>query len=1160
MPDSNVLLTNSTAIFWDTEAPTGAWVNGLNGGLGAYIDCMPNNLGDQQFVVDKSNFSIGNGDGTNYPATEDIDGDEVWVNGEGSVVLPPEVDRVRITNTGDGGQPGNIVRVFVTLYDDWVLSPGWNGYIDIDIDGGATPWDNTWNDYVWGVILTNGIWPGGNDQTAIPPITPNNGMPVLNSTSDFYLANYSQQTADNWNNYEAKRKQNPNAIPNCIIQQINSPVQNPVDDDLDENGVGYSWMSNDLEYTTCNIQFRIKPISTAWKISIDDFSIMTDGVQRMMINEVPYEEGFAYFSEGEDPSNGVNWWNPFYQGVESPLAVDGYYDGSYPWNPIFNSNNTNTIENCKGIGEPSSQPIENPTTILPPNEEIWDTIYSENIFPGFIEAMFGDGSSSVNGINNLGDNYNNMWPGFTGWLSQNDVNTFIGSAGALGDINNAQTEEFENCNSWDTTTGLINEGSTVKYFNTPIIFLLEGKPGYVIGNPWGEEIITNSQRDSINYEYNIDNLSMNNFYNPYSPLLAPCWTNPGICDEEDYFLYDNTPAIPRIITYHTSDYSLATKRFATTFSGENTGKRWIRTIFMEETNPGENDNNIIVTIVPNYGHVTVYQPGNEDTWTLTRVPWLDPFSGKYHLLQLNGRATPAAQGAPPPINSAFNLVSDSNSGDITVTRTSNSSMSEEVENLLQSNQKNTYSFSARIPNNELTNLATIQVDAREGEYLTEIPYLSINNIPSNLDFDINQNIQLRLSESTSNTSYTFDLMYRNNKSISILENLNIDINFRSITSQSSPLKIRNITFGNQTVNASGENRKITVYGKPGTPFELLVNSVDENLDSDGKIVNSIEESIISGRVSNSEVVISTGETLNQISETLSSAGMYSFNQTIPSTTIKSTAINGSMAASGATKIIFDDLTYVRVGDQVVMKEITSGFITVTELNPDGDNENECTVSASITAADNALVSFKRSRKYRIHVKPGTDASVSTTGSMSSWDVDIDNWSGYYSKDINQYLNPVLTLRASTSESAGVMTMNGATWNTNVPYDLTYIGRPNTMQSTIHGKTGVPTTKFTLTYLLDLVDAGRNFAYVDTVDPAPAYSSNVEFINTTETPQVDWTNTTPELNGGTRINIDNIAITAAGANTVTITANVELIKWGSSSVIMDLNLDNIVSNS
>ena len=206
-------------------------------------------------------------------------------------------------------------------------------------------------------------------------------------------------------------------------------------------------------------------------------------------------------------------------------------------------------------------------------------------------------------------------------------------------------------------------------------------------------------------------------------------------------------------------------------------------------------------------------------------------------------------------------------------------------------------------------------------------------------------------------------MYRNNKSISILENLNIDINFRSITSQSSPLKIRNITFGNQTVNASGENRKITVYGKPGTPFELLVNSVDENLDSDGKIVNSIEESIISGRVSNSEVVISTGETLNQISETLSSAGMYSFNQTIPSTTIKSTALNGSMAASGATKIIFDDLTYVRVGDQVVMKEITSGFITVTELNPDGDNENECTVSASITAADNALVSFKENTEY-----------------------------------------------------------------------------------------------------------------------------------------------------------------------------------------------------
>jgi len=67
MPD-NVLLTSQSPSIVGTEAPTGAWINETNVGLGAYIDITPNNLGSQQFVVDKSNFSIGNGDGTNYPA------------------------------------------------------------------------------------------------------------------------------------------------------------------------------------------------------------------------------------------------------------------------------------------------------------------------------------------------------------------------------------------------------------------------------------------------------------------------------------------------------------------------------------------------------------------------------------------------------------------------------------------------------------------------------------------------------------------------------------------------------------------------------------------------------------------------------------------------------------------------------------------------------------------------------------------------------------------------------------------------------------------------------------------------------------------------------------------------------------------------------------
>ena len=272
-----------------------------------------------------------------------------------------------------------------------------------------------------------------------------------------------------------------------------------------------------------------------------------------------------------------------------------------------------------------------------------------------------------------------------------------------------------------------------------------------------------------------------------------------------------------------------------------------------------------------------------------------------------------------------------------------------------------------------------------------------------------------------------------------------------------------------------------------------------------------------------------------------------------------------MAASGATKIIFDNLANVRVGDQVVMKEITTGVITVTALDPDGDNENECTVSASITAADNARVSFKRSKKYRIYIEPSTNTTISTSGNLERWTL-INDFTGYYSRDINQYLNPVLTLRASTSEAAGVFTMNAATFNTDTPYDLTYSGRPNTLQDEISGLSGSPSTNFTVTYLLDLVSGGRNFAYVDTNSPTPRFSNSISLTtaqtvsSTTSRFPTDWTNSSSSSNGGTKINIKNIAITAAGANTITLTMDVKIIKWGTQNVIMDLDLDRIVSNS
>ena len=78
----------------------------------------------------------------------------------------------------------------------------------------------------------------------------------------------------------------------------------------------------------------------------------------------------------------------------------------------------------------------------------------------------------------------------------------------------------------------------------------------------------------------------------------------------------------------------------------------IRSIFMRDTNPGENNNNIEITILP--------------------CPNFEIHSGSpsYYILQLNGKATLAGQGTMNIPEPGFDLdiISDeNNSGTITIT-------------------------------------------------------------------------------------------------------------------------------------------------------------------------------------------------------------------------------------------------------------------------------------------------------------------------------------------------------------------------------------------------------------------------------------------------------------------------------------------------------------
>ena len=83
--------------------------------------------------------------------------------------------------------------------------------------------------------------------------------------------------------------------------------------------------------------------------------------------------------------------------------------------------------------------------------------------------------------------------------------------------------------------------------------------------------------------------------------------------------------------------------------------------------------------------------------------------------------------------------------------------------------------------------------------------------------------------------------------------------------------------------------------------------------------------------------------------------------------MRATAVNGSFS-NGATKIVFDSLTDVAVGDELFTGSMTqSEPIKVTVLNPDGTNVNECSLSSGVTWVDDASVEFRRATNYNFNL-------------------------------------------------------------------------------------------------------------------------------------------------------------------------------------------------
>ena len=507
------------------------------------------------------------------------------------------------------------------------------------------------------------------------------------------------------------------------------------------------------------------------------------------------------------------------------------------------------------------------------------------------------------------------------------------------------------------------------------------------------------------------------------------------------------------------------------------------------------------------------------------------------------------------MNFSINIIDNinNNSGDVTFTPKATYRLETLTKNGGFRNEQKIYNIKGSTRSKTRITIATVKIAYNSSKaslfkrYFTKTPALKTNSnirlVLKNVEtYNVDSGNTVYRSGNYNHT-YTFDVTYLSTKSVSkqdgvVASLIYKDVNLPRYTYQGSSVsgKIDKIVYGKSVLKNSGESREITIVGYQGARIILKVK--DENgsviLDKDLKDIYPLTDS--------------NGVESNCLDITIPKSGRYSFNQNFPGITIKGTAVNGSEAASGATKVIFDDLTDIKVGDQLVLASSVRNTVTpvnVTELDPDGDNANECTLSSTFTAADNTRVIFKRSKTYSI-----------------DWYYQADPNAVITSHKLYQYKNPVLTLKGKGNSKYIITQFNGVATSLghSTDHEKGYSGIAGARSSQTKRYSHVKQS-FDFSYLLTAAGGGSSGYERFATFTLPIFNKIMDSkIAGNHGKTSDWTNSVPSKNGGTDIDIISISATDVGAETITLSGKVIINKWGMEDVTMELDFDKLSTYS
>ena len=517
-----------------------------------------------------------------------------------------------------------------------------------------------------------------------------------------------------------------------------------------------------------------------------------------------------------------------------------------------------------------------------------------------------------------------------------------------------------------------------------------------------------------------------------------------------------------------------------------------------------------------------------------------------------------------------------NNNEVEITPSSNIRVKTKTLNSGFTNEKKVFSISGRVQLNKPTNIGTLKLSAAENKRFLKSP--GINRVSSNRSISVNSYLSLSLDkvERDSNkniTAYFYNLIYTGKEKVAKLNKLKYKLSHDVTKIVSKALGISRVEFGPTKINKNGEKRKITVYGTPKAAFKLALNNILDYKDSTGTIVNSTETSALGANQRDE-----TYNSLHVINQVIPSNGKYSFTQDFPEMNIvKSTLVQGNFS-SGATKLIFDDLEGVEIGDEVLVNGQRS---TVVTLDPDGDKWSsgtgyEINVFSTISPADNISAEFRRPNRYSLNILPTNTRGTFFT-QTNYFDDPLTGWNGWYNKFLYQYKDPILILRATTTMLGLTIGPDSATqssFSSSAPYDLIFHGKydyvpDHSLSRNVNNNNDFILASRTITYVIKSTDHTGAFTLKTGAGEGSPTFSNTNQENSDWTNSVfDSNNGTRDSNGGTVIDISCNRKTNKGVlidnsgdpNLCTITLNVTLDKWGKEDVIMALDIDNIITNS